>query len=230
MRRTKRCPRCGTEKPLDAFSKNKAGRDGLQSSCKDCRKVIVKNWREKHPERAKQSDDKYRKKHREERREYNRQWRQKNATYWRSYQNNRLHTDIEYRLRNYMGVALRRAIRKNRKSTFAILGYSVEELCLHLEALFQAGMSWQNYGTHWHIDHVIPKSWFKLHDENGIDEYEFKLCWSLQNLQPMWTEENLEKKDRHIHYIHSGPSPVTFQQFRNRLEQAKRNQFAMHLS
>jgi hypothetical protein len=176
MKRTKRCPKCGIEKPLDAYSKNKASRDGLQSSCKLCRKVIIKAWREKNAEQAKRYFENYRKTHREERRAYDRQWRKQHPEYWRSYQNERLRNDIEYRLRNYLGAAIRRAIRKNRRSTFDILGYSVENLCQHLEALFQDGMSWQNYGTEWHIDHVVPKSWFNLHDENGIDEYELKLC------------------------------------------------------
>ena len=31
------CPECGTDKPLDRFSKNASRYDGLQSHCKDCR-------------------------------------------------------------------------------------------------------------------------------------------------------------------------------------------------
>jgi hypothetical protein len=132
----------------------------------------------------------------------------------------RLH--INYRLRNYISSALRRAIRKNRKSSIRILGFSIEELRQHLEALFLAGMSWENYGTHWHIDHVIPQSWFNLHKESGVDEYELELCWSLGNLQPMWTNENLEKKDRHIYHLKYGRSPITYEQFRFILENNRR--------
>jgi hypothetical protein len=219
----KRCSRCGIEKALDAFCKNKSSRDGLQSSCKSCRQVITKAWRDNNPTYGKKYDEQYRKIHRNERCEYNRQWRQKNASYWRNYQNERLRTDIDYRLRNYIGVGIRRAIKKNRQSVFSKLGYSIEELRNRLEPLFQPVMSWDNYGTHWHIDHVIPQSWFHLHNENGIDEYEVKLCWSMQNLQPMWTSENLEKKDRYIYHIKLGQSPVTYEQFRSILERKKQD-------
>jgi len=125
--------------------------------------------------------------------------------------------------------ALRRAIQKDCKSAFAILGYTIEELRQHLESLFQEGMSWDNYGTHWHIDHVIPKSWFNLSSENGVNEYELKLCWSLSNLQPMWTSDNLEKKNAYIYHVKLGRLPITYEQFRLILEQSRRGDAAFTL-
>lgn len=229
MKTTKRCPQCSIEKSLDAFSKNKASRDGLQSCCKPCWQILVKTWRENNPERTKQHYEKYRNLHREKRREYNQQWRKQNGEYWRNYQNERLRIDINYRLRNYISRAIRRAIKKNRKSTISILDFSIAELRQHLEALFQVGMSWDNYGSEWHMDHVIPQSWFKLHTESGVDEYELKLCWSLGNLQPMWSLENLEKKDHHIYHIKTGRSLITYEQFRILIESHKREPSAFML-
>lgn len=222
MKRAKRCPKCKIEKPVDAFSKDKAQRDGFQVHCKPCRKVIMKGWRESNPDRQKQSDRKYRETHREARREYNRQWRQKNQDYWRSYQNRRLHEDLKYRFQNYISRAIRKAIKKNRKSTFNILGFRVEELRQHLESLFQLGMSWENYGTQWHIDHITPKSWFKIEGPHGVDEYELRLCWSLENLQPMWGDENLEKNNRYISDTRQGRVRITYDQFRDNVENQKR--------
>jgi hypothetical protein len=229
MKTIKRCPKCGIEKPLYAFSKNKASRDGLQSCCKPCRQVIMKVWRENNPDREKQQQAQYRKTHREKRREYDRQWREKNRDYWRNYQNELLRTDLDYRLHNYISAAIRRAIKKNRKSTFDILGYSVDDLRRHLESLFQPGMSWQNYGTRWHIDHVIPRSWFNLGAENSLNETELKLCWSLRNLQPMWMNNNLEKKDRYISHVRSGQSEMTYDEFRVLIEHNKWEQVALIL-
>lgn len=60
---------------------------------------------------------------------------------------------------------------------------------LHLESLFTNGMSWQNYGE-WHVDHKIPISSF---DFESIECEEFKKCWSLNNLQPLWGIDNLSK-------------------------------------
>lgn len=205
-------------------------RDGLQVQCKPCRQVIMKIWREKNADRLKSYDDQYRETHREQRREYNQQWRQQNRDYWRKYQNERLKTDLNYRLHNYLSAALRKGIRKNRRSMFDILGYSIDNLRQHLESLFQPGMSWQNYGTTWHIDHVIPKSWFRVETEDGIDEYELKVCWSLRNLQPLGAGENLRKKDRHASHIELGELRVTYRQFRIVIERHKREQTAFALT
>lgn len=72
-----------------------------------------------------------------------------------------------------------------------ILGYSLKELMDHLESKFIDGMSWDNYGRFgWHIDHIKPSSLFKY---ESIDDDEFKKCWSLNNLQPLWWRDNISK-------------------------------------
>ncbi len=55
-------------------------------------------------------------------------------------------------------------------------------------------MSFENYGE-WHIDHVVPASNFSY---DSFEDKEFKDCWALSNLQPLWAEENLKKGDRLI--------------------------------
>lgn len=87
----------------------------------------------------------------------------------------------------------KRFLSKNRKSTFDMLPYSVDELVEHLESQFKPGMSWYNYGRGgWHIDHVIPDSWFNY---ESICDDEFQKSWSLENLQPMWEAENFKKSN-----------------------------------
>ncbi len=76
------------------------------------------------------------------------------------------------------------------------LNYSMDDLKNHLESKFKDGMSWDNYGE-WHIDHKIPDSHFtydKMNDE------QFKLSWSLENLQPMWAIDNQRKYNKLIGY------------------------------
>jgi hypothetical protein len=67
------------------------------------------------------------------------------------------------------------------------LGCTVPELKLHLEALFQPGMSWDNYGE-WHIDHIKPLAKFDLTDRD-----QFVQACHYTNLRPLWAEENLSK-------------------------------------
>ena len=83
--------------------------------------------------------------------------------------------------------------RKNGRHWEKLVGYTIYELKKHLEKLFQPGMTWENYGKEWHIDHITPISFFIFTSTNDV---EFKYCWSLYNLQPLWAEENIEKRDK----------------------------------
>jgi predicted nucleic acid-binding Zn ribbon protein len=72
-----------------------------------------------------------------------------------------------------------------------VITYSEVKLKSHLSKQFKDGMSWDNYGTVWHIDHKIPVSAFNLRCEEDI-----KRCWALKNLQPMFADENVMKSDK----------------------------------
>ena len=75
-----------------------------------------------------------------------------------------------------------------------LVGYTLRDLTTHLESLFDENMSWNNYGSYWHIDHIKPKSLF----EYKIPESEeFKLCWGLKNLQPLEAHKNLVKNNNY---------------------------------
>lgn len=59
----------------------------------------------------------------------------------------------------------------------------------HLESKFVEGMTWENR-SEWHIDHIRPIASFNYATP---DDPEFKQCWSLSNLQPLWAKENMSK-------------------------------------
>ena len=85
---------------------------------------------------------------------------------------------------------LKRACIKKEARTFACLPYTLLELVKHLESQFKPEMSWANYGKYWHVDHIIPISWFTFTSQNDI---EFQRCWALSNLQPLEASNNLRK-------------------------------------
>ena len=72
------------------------------------------------------------------------------------------------------------------------MGYTKYELKEHLESQFTGGMSWDNMNE-WHIDHIRPVSSF---DFDSTEHPDFKKCWALNNLQPLWAEDNLRKNDK----------------------------------
>lgn len=130
-------------------------------------------------------------------REKHTEWRDENRehvrAYAREYERMKCATDPRYKIskrtRTAVYTCLKEANISKYRSTFSIIGYGIDELMEHLEGLFTEGMTWDNYGE-WHVDHKKPMSSFSF---KSVDDIEFKECWKLDNLQPLWGEDNLSK-------------------------------------
>ena len=96
-----------------------------------------------------------------------------------------------------MSCAINAMIKKKNRSWVSLVGYSLSELMTHLERQFLPGMTWDNFGD-WHIDHIVPKSAF--HFESADDD-DFKACWGLGNLRPLWARDNITKSDKRLFLI-----------------------------
>ena len=180
-------------------------------------KKYSKNWTLNNKERKEENDKKYRKEHKEEINKNARKWKKNNPV--RSKANNKRWRDNnpekvkelskkrrenpQYRIGSkisngiYNAMKKRSSSKKGRSSFNDILSYSVEDLLCHLESLFEEGMTWENHGQgedKWQIDHVIPDSWF---DYENFEDEEFQKSWALENLQPMWANENISKNNRY---------------------------------
>ena len=100
-------------------------------------------------------------------------------------------------MRNNVSGQIRNALKKNKTSknspTWSKLPYTPLQLKEHLEKQFDSNMTWGNYGSYWHIDHVIPQS-LLLYD--SMEHPNFIKCWSLSNLQPLEAKENMSKGNK----------------------------------
>jgi hypothetical protein len=56
---------------------------------------------------------------------------------------------------------------------------------------FRPGMTWENYGPVWHVDHIKPCAKFDLTDPD-----QQRACFHFSNLQPLFADENLRKGGR----------------------------------
>ena len=75
-----------------------------------------------------------------------------------------------------------------------LTGYSVEELISHIKKNFKEGMTWELVlSGEIHIDHKIPVSVFNFNSPKDLD---FKRCYSLSNLQPLWKRDNILKGNK----------------------------------
>jgi len=97
-----------------------------------------------------------------------------------------------------MSCAIRSSLRsgKNRKSWTSLVNYNIEQLKEHLILKFTEGMTVELLiAGKIHIDHKIPISAFNYETSDDIG---FKMCWDLNNLQPLWKIDNLKKGNKII--------------------------------
>ncbi len=110
--------------------------------------------------------------------------------------------DDGFRLHSNVSRAIRGSIKdKGRRSWEDLVGYDLTTLRQHLEKQFLPGMNWQNHGVgkgRWHIDHITPRSLFSFSSASDPD---FKACWALPNLRPMWSEQNISKHAKRLYLL-----------------------------
>jgi hypothetical protein len=148
----------------------------------------------------------------EQRREYNRamverqgEKRKQNTRAWRtsqrgkdwsnSYQSQRKKDDPSWRIRCSVAGRIHEAIKgnysaKTEKSEYYV-GCSWAELRAHLERQFKRWMTWENYGSKWHIDHIIPCASFDFTKDDQL-----RACFHFTNLQPLEAVANMLKGAR----------------------------------
>jgi ribosomal protein S25 len=148
-------------------------------------------------ERLKKNHKKWSEQNKEHLKQYIKEYRKNNVDkirqIKRDYERYRKASDPAYKLISNFRTAIYQVLKENNveknKHYFDILKYTPEELISHLEKQFTDSMTWENYGE-WHVDHRMPISSFNF---ESVDDDSFIKCWSLENLQPMWGNENIIK-------------------------------------
>jgi len=82
---------------------------------------------------------------------------------------------------------------KKSASTKGLLGCPIDFLRGYLSVFFKPGMTWENYGKLWHVDHKRPCASFDL-----TEPVQQKQCFNWMNLQPLFAKENLEKGAKYV--------------------------------
>lgn len=102
-------------------------------------------------------------------------------------------TQPKYKLINSLrsGVYCALKFNKKYKKTIDLLGCSIDEFKTYLESKFIDGMTWDNYGKLWHIDHIVPVSSFDFSNYNDQ-----MVCFHYTNMRPLLAEENMRKRDK----------------------------------
>jgi hypothetical protein len=98
--------------------------------------------------------------------------------------------DILFRLRRKLRNRVWSAIRLKSKSGSAVrdLGCSVQELSVYVASFFHSGMSWDNWGSVWHLDHIKPLASFDL-----TQRAQFLRACHYTNMQPLLIADHVKK-------------------------------------
>lgn len=98
----------------------------------------------------------------------------------------RVQLNMRKRLKEFIGSAKKGGTQSIR----SLIGCSTIQLAKHLESGFTKKMTWSNYGTYWHVDHILPCSSFDHTDPRQVAQ-----CWHWTNLRALEAQKNLDKSD-----------------------------------
>lgn len=195
------CRKCGEEKPLDQFNKNRRAADGRHSRCKLCHRADVvdwqrrnrdktrakyKRWYNRHKEKVLRANRKWAENNPEKMREYDRKWRASNPEKVREKlkrwgeANRARKAELfrEWSRRNPKAVverARRRALRKRQ----SMPSWLTPEQKSALRAIYLAAQPGE------HVDHIYPL--------RGKSAWGLHVPW---NLQVIPAAQNLRKSNK----------------------------------
>jgi hypothetical protein len=189
------CKDCSIELPANSqnFRKCSAYSHGFFPRCKECRSIYDRNKRNKNIDRVKKSSSKWRNKNKEYYKAYYKENKEKMVKRCSERYRKRYNNDPEFKM---VQIFRRRFLffikgSGTSKKVKKYLGCSLDFLKDYLSNMFYDGMSWDNHGTLWHIDHIKPCDSFDL---SNMEQQ--RQCFHYSNLQPLWAKENLKKSNK----------------------------------
>ena len=197
----KMCEKCTQTKPIDKY--RKYCENSYSKTCKKCLnemdKIRKKNLRQKKAETflakcEKCNEEKVLKDFAKLKKFYKKKicnscypdFLRDQKTEWCK---NERSTNINYRLKKSLAARLRNVLFKT-DTTMNHIGCNIQYLREWFEFNFTSEMNWDNDGSFWSIDHIIPVCKFDL----TVEDEKLK-CWNWTNLMPVTVKYNSSKKE-----------------------------------
>ena len=205
--KTKTCSKCSKRKPLKEFYKQKSAKDGLYPYCKECVKERYKANAEHIKGKAKEHYKDNSEEIKEQKREHYKtnpgkfkeriaKWRADNPQKAGKYRTKSwakrkhiFHIKNNHLLSNCAWAVIK-GIRKVSPKLERATGKPTREFRKRIFSQLKLGMTRENYGTVWEIDHKISKAILRY---GSFKDPNFRKLWCLENLRPMWKTDNRKK-------------------------------------
>ncbi len=219
----KQCSKCKEIRALECFGKLASTKDGLRYDCKVCRALYNKQNKTAKVEYNRQyyaankeavlkANAEYRETHRDEINRQRSEYRSRDAIKAHVRQKNREYlpvkkqaikarraSDKNFQLAEILRSKVHKMIKGHETSYMTLIGCEVDVLKSWLEFQFEDGMTWDNLGSHWQIDHILPIAAFDF-----TKDQDKRVCFSWTNLQPLTSVENRKKSDTlMLHYYYN---------------------------
>jgi len=184
----KKCITCNSLKEETShyfrIRKNSSGKIVLRNQCIICSNQQQKKYTINHPKTIEQKENFIK---------YKKSWRKQNKDKINQQYNEKLKTDPIFKLRknisrSILDMLFSQQSSKRGYSILQYLPYTLIQLQQHLQNQFDDKMTWQNHGSYWHLDHIIPQS--DLPYSSMLDE-NFQKTWALNNLRPLEAKQNM---------------------------------------
>ena len=219
----KKCYICKVEQEINNFGSLKSAPDGHRYDCKDCRKI----YREQNKENIKKKQAEYYANNKESLLLHSKEYRINNIEAIQSqkklYRNRedikehvriknqeylpikkekikeRRKTDLSFRLSEILRSKIHKMVKGKETSYKDLIGCNSKWFNNWIEYRFDDKMNWDNLGTYWQIDHILPITQF---NHNNIEES--KVCFHWTNFQPLHKTENRQKSNKILlHYYYN---------------------------
>jgi len=194
------CNTCSIKLTPENQVKNRPG-------CKSCYNTKKKEYKKANKEKLAESSKLYYERNKENISEYyknhyiqnkdtymanNRKWREENRETINKKANERFANNPIAKLKKVCRTRIYNVLKgKSNDSTLKLIDCDPEFLLSWLQYNFKDSMNFENHGSFWHIDHVIPCSLFNLEDEEEISH-----CFRWTNLQPLEGSKNTSKQNK----------------------------------
>jgi hypothetical protein len=156
--------------------------------CYDCDLKFAREYKKQNAEKVAAKKKEWNKKNKEKIREQRKEYVKRNKKNYAVY--------MSYRRRHIKFVQMRdkhsltfSTILSNRYDKYS--KEVKEKIIKWFEFNFTDYMDWNNHGTDWHIDHVLPISKFKFEDD-----LDATICFDWKNCVPLDKTENLVKNNK----------------------------------
>jgi hypothetical protein len=203
----KQCTRCKQTKASKEFGKHRARKDGLCDYCKQCRKQVSRQYYLANRSTILEANARYASRNAQKLNDYKQRWASlnkakrrlsvkqydtRNRPRRRNHDRKRYSLEPWFRLRSLLRNRQWYLLHRSKRAGSFVrdIGCDSKFLLHHITSQFTAGMTMDNHGTVWHLDHIYPLSKADL-----TDRVQFLAAANWRNLRPMLGPENLEKSD-----------------------------------